>query len=68
MGKPILIIDDEQKLLKLISMLLSKKGLQIDTANDGIEGVEKLNSLAELEVTVDVNIDIYSLNKVISKN
>ena len=32
------------------------------------EGVEKLNSLAELEVTVDVNIDIYSLNKVISKN
>lgn len=32
------------------------------------EGVEKLNSLAELEVTVDVNIDIYSLNKVILKN
>lgn len=32
------------------------------------EGVEKLNSLTELEVTVDVNIDIYSLNKVISKN
>ena len=34
----------------------------------GDEGVEKLNSLAELEVTVDVNIDIYSLNRTILKN
>ncbi len=56
MGKPILIIDDEQKLLKLISMLLSKKGLQIDTANDGIEGVEKLNARQYELVICDLNM------------
>ncbi len=56
MTKSILVIDDEQKLLKLISMLLSKKGLQIDTANDGIEGIEKLNGQTYDLIICDLNM------------
>lgn len=54
--KSILIIDDEKKLLKLISMLLSKKGLNIDTATDGIEGVEKLSNRQYELIICDINM------------
>ena len=40
--KKILIIDDEVKLLKLVSVLLSKLDLEVDTASDGQEGLEKV--------------------------
>lgn len=56
MSKSILVIDDEQKLLKLISMLLSHKGLQIQTANDGIEGIEQLDSHSYDLVICDLNM------------
>ncbi len=56
MSKPILIIDDEQQLLKLVSMLLSKKGFQVETAVDGIEGIEKLKSQQFDLVICDLNM------------
>ncbi len=56
MSKQILVIDDEQKLLKLISMLLSDKGLNIDTANDGIEGLERLEAKSYDLIICDLNM------------
>lgn len=38
----ILIIDDEPQILKLLSRILSKIDLKIDTANGGREGIEKI--------------------------
>ncbi|MAF79348.1 MAG: hypothetical protein CME60_14405 [Halobacteriovoraceae bacterium] len=53
---PILVIDDEQQLLKLICMLLTKKGHNVDTANDGIEGIEKLSKNKYSLVVCDLNM------------
>ncbi len=56
MSKNILIIDDEQQLLKLVSMLLTQKGYQVETAVDGIEGIEKLSSQQFDLVICDLNM------------
>jgi len=56
MRKSILVIDDEPKLLKLISMLLSHKNLKIETVNDGIEGLEQLNAHTYDLVICDLNM------------
>jgi two-component system, OmpR family, alkaline phosphatase synthesis response regulator PhoP len=41
MGR-ILIVDDEKDLVQLIGYMLTKEGHQIETANDGLEALEKL--------------------------
>ena len=56
MNKTILIIDDEQQLLKLVSMLLSQKGFQVETAVDGVEGIEKLKSQQFNLIICDLNM------------
>ena len=43
-GISVLIIDDETAVLKLLAMVLSKNGYQIDTADSGEEGINKLQS------------------------
>lgn len=40
----VLVIDDEPQILKLLSRILSKNDLKIDTASDGREGIEKIDS------------------------
>lgn len=42
MKKKILLIDDELKLLKLVSGLLSKLNYVVETAENGNEGLEKV--------------------------
>jgi two-component system alkaline phosphatase synthesis response regulator PhoP len=40
-GKKILIVDDDNELLQLVSVIFKKAGAQVVTANDGIDGVSK---------------------------
>ncbi len=40
----ILIIDDDAAVLKMLSKVLSKKGYLIDTADNGEEGIKKIES------------------------
>ncbi len=40
----ILVIDDETAILRMLAMALSKKGYQVDTAESGKEGINKLQS------------------------
>jgi len=40
--KKILIVDDEPFILKSLSFVLMKEGFQIETANNGLEAMEKI--------------------------
>ena len=40
----VLVIDDETAILRLMSLVLSKKGYQVDTADSGEQGIKKLQS------------------------
>ncbi len=41
LGKKVLIVDDDNELLQLVSMIFKKSGAQVVTANDGLDGVSK---------------------------
>lgn len=43
MKKKILIVDDEDDVRKSIAIVLEKQGYQIEEAEDGLEGIEKVN-------------------------
>lgn len=42
-AKRLLIIDDEDNMRHMLTMLLRKSGYEIDTASNGLEGLEKLS-------------------------
>jgi len=41
---PILVIDDEPSILKLLKLCLSKNGYTVDTASNGEEGIKKIDA------------------------
>jgi CheY-like chemotaxis protein len=41
---PILVIDDEPSILKLMTRSLSKNGYTVDTASNGEEGIKKIEA------------------------
>jgi DNA-binding response OmpR family regulator len=41
LGKKILIVDDDNELLQLVSMIFKKAGAQVVTANDGLDGMSR---------------------------
>lgn len=47
--KRILVVEDEEKNRYLISFILEKNGLEVVTANDGLEGVEVVRKQRLLE-------------------
>ncbi|MEI8350568.1 MAG: response regulator [Candidatus Omnitrophota bacterium] len=53
-GKKILIVDDDAKMLRLLSDILSNEGFEVTTANNGNDGVrlavEKIPDLIILDV------------------
>lgn len=53
-GKKILLVDDDEKMLKLFSDLLLSQGFEVISANNGTDGlrlaIEKLPSLIILDV------------------
>ena len=53
----ILVIDDETAILKMLAMALSRKGYQVDTAENGEKGIEKLRNGNYCLVLTDMRMD-----------
>lgn len=54
MQKVILIIEDEKVLQDVYKIVLSSKGYQVHTANNGVEGLEQLKSVVPDMVLLDI--------------
>ena len=46
--KKILLIDDEQDILEILSYNLEKEGYQVSTASNGNEGIEKAKQISRI--------------------
>ena len=53
-GKKILLIDDEQDILEILSYNLEKEGYQVFTANNGSEGIVKAKEIIPDLILLDV--------------
>lgn len=53
-GEKVLVIDDEEKILGLVSSYLEKEGYQIHTALDGISGLEKARNVHPDIIVLDI--------------
>ena len=54
--KTILLIDDEINLQQLVKIALKSKGYHVETANNGLEGLEKLKTLKPDLIILDMNM------------
>ena len=52
--KKILLIDDEQDILEILSYNLEKEGYDVSTARNGIEGIEKAREIIPDLILLDV--------------
>jgi DNA-binding response OmpR family regulator len=53
----LLVIDDEAAILRMLAMALSKKGYQVDTAENGEKGIAKLKVGEYSLVLTDMRMD-----------
>lgn len=57
MPKHILIVDDSKTVRNLVAFIMKKEGFKVTTAEDGLDGLEKLYSASEVDLIVsDVNM------------
>ncbi|MBG0777317.1 MAG: response regulator [Desulfovibrionaceae bacterium] len=57
MAKHILIVDDSKTVRNLVAFIMKKEGFKVTTAEDGLDGLEKLYSMAEVDLIIsDVNM------------
>lgn len=57
MAKHILIVDDSKTVRNLVAFIMKKEGFKVTTAEDGLDGLEKLYSASEVDLIVsDVNM------------
>jgi len=57
MAKHILIVDDSKTVRNLVAFIMKKEGFKVTVAEDGLDGLEKLYSIAEVDLIVsDVNM------------
>ncbi|PBH87709.1 response regulator transcription factor, partial [Clostridioides difficile] len=71
MNSSILVIEDDSNIQELISEFLSAEGYQVDTANDGLEGIQKFKQGSYDLVILDImmpNLDGYGVCKMIRKS
>ena len=71
MTSSILVIEDDSNIQELISEFLSAEGYQVDTANDGLEGIQKFKQGSYDLVILDImmpNLDGYGVCKMIRKS
>jgi CheY-like chemotaxis protein len=54
--KTVLVIDDEADLLEMIKFQFEAKGHRVFTAGDGLEGLQKLNSIYPDLIILDMNM------------
>lgn len=57
MSKHILIVDDSKTVRNLVAFIMKKEGFKVTTAEDGLDGLEKLYSLESVDLIIsDVNM------------
>lgn len=71
MNESILVIEDDSDIQELIVEFLGSKGYKIDSANDGVEGIQKFKEKEYDLIILDImmpNLDGHSVCKMIRKN
>lgn len=56
MSKSILIVDDSKTVRNLVAFIMKKEGFKVTTAEDGLDGLEKLYSSSFDLIISDVNM------------
>jgi len=57
MAKHILIVDDSKTVRNLVAFILKKEGFKVTTAEDGLDGLERLYSAERIDLIIsDVNM------------
>ncbi|MBG3878975.1 response regulator [Desulfovibrio oxamicus] len=57
MSKHILIVDDSKTVRNLVAFIMKKEGFKVTTAEDGLDGLEKLYSSENVDLIIsDVNM------------
>lgn len=57
MAKHILIVDDSKTVRNLVAFIMKKEGFKVTSAEDGLDGLEKLYSSEQVDLIVsDVNM------------
>ncbi|RQD63082.1 MAG: response regulator [Desulfonatronovibrio sp. MSAO_Bac4] len=57
MPKHILVVDDSKTVRNLIAFIIKKEGFHVTTAEDGLDALEKLYSIAGIDMIIsDVNM------------
>ncbi|MFW6243936.1 MAG: response regulator [Desulfovibrionales bacterium] len=57
MSKHILIVDDSKTVRNLVAFIMKKEGFRVITAEDGLDGLEKLYSADRVDLIIsDVNM------------
>lgn len=57
MSKNILIVDDSKTVRNLVAFIMKKEGFKVTTAEDGLDGLEKLYASDTLDLIIsDVNM------------
>ena len=57
MSKNVLIVDDSKTVRNLVAFILKAEGIKVTTAEDGLDGLEKLYSMTEVDlILTDINM------------
>ena len=57
MSKNVLIVDDSKTVRNLVAFILKAEGIKVTTAEDGLDGLEKLYSMPEVDlILTDINM------------
>lgn len=57
MAKHILIVDDSKTVRNLVAFIMKKEGFKVTSAEDGLDGLEKLYSMDKVDLIIsDVNM------------
>lgn len=57
MSKTILIVDDSKTVRNLVAFIMKKEGFKVVTAEDGLDGLEKLYSAEKIDLIIsDINM------------
>jgi two-component system cell cycle response regulator len=55
-GQKILVVDDDQENLRIVSRTLAHEGYQVETAQSGADGLKKIDSFGPDLVLLDINM------------
>jgi two-component system, cell cycle response regulator DivK len=58
MEKPILIIEDNEQNIYMMTFLLEKHGYQVIQARNGIEGIERANQVKPALILLDIQLPV----------